>query len=72
MSKEFNLEDAFNLLDEKVKSLEDPQIGLEESFKIYKEGMELLKQCSLSIDDVEKKVMVLEQDGGVHEFQRKS
>lgn len=72
MNKEFNLENAFEELDNKVKELESPDISLENSFKLYKEGMELLKQCSESIDDVEKKVMVLEQNGGVHEFQRKS
>lgn len=72
MNKEFNLENAFEELDNKVKELESPDISLENSFKLYKEGMELLKKCSESIDDVEKKVMVLEQNGGVHEFQRKS
>lgn len=72
MSEEFNLEKAFKDLDEKVTALENPDISLEDSFKIYKEGMELLKQCSDSIDAVEKKVLVLEEEGGVHEFQRRS
>ena len=72
MSEEFNLENAFKNLDEKVSALENPDISLEDSFKIYKEGMELLKQCSESIDAVEKKVLVLEEEGGVHEFQRRS
>lgn len=69
---EFNLEEGFNKLDEMVKALENPDINLEDSFKIYQEGMELLKKCSASIDDVEKKVLVLEENGGIHEFQRKS
>lgn len=72
MNEEFNLEKAFEELDSKVSALENPNISLEDSFKIYKDGMELLKKCSESIDEVEKKVLVLEQNGGVHEFQRKS
>jgi len=72
MAEDFNLESAFKDLDERVSALENPDISLEDSFKIYKEGMELLKKCSESIDAVEKKVLVLEEEGGVHEFQRRS
>lgn len=72
MSETFDLNKAFSDLESKVKALEDPSIGLEDSFKIYKEGMDLLKECSDSIDAVEKKVLVLEENGGTHEFQRKS
>ena len=53
-----------------VKKLEDENITLEDSFKLYQEGMDLLKKCRESIDDVEKKVLVLEERGGTHEFQR--
>lgn len=70
MSEKFDLEKAFKELDEKIGSLENPDISLEDSFKLYKEGMELLKKCSDSIDDVEKKVLVLEKDGSVSEFKR--
>lgn len=33
---------------------------LEDSFKKYEEGMKLIKNCSNSIDRVEKKLIVLE------------
>lgn len=68
--EDFNLEGAFEKLDETVKKLEDENITLEDSFKLYQEGMDLLKKCSESIDEVEKKVLVLEENGGTHEFQR--
>lgn len=69
MEKDFNLEEAFEEIEAKVKALESENISLEESFSIYKDGMELLKKCNDSIDDVEKKVLVLEKDGTTHEFQ---
>lgn len=72
MSDKFDLEKAFEELDAKVSALENPEISLEDSFKIYEEGMGLLKKCSDAIDDVEHKVLVLEQNGGTHEFQRQS
>lgn len=70
--KKLSLEDAFDLLDQKIDALENPDVSLEQSFNLYKEGMDLLKMCNDSIDEIEKKVMVLEEEGGMHEFQRKS
>ena len=58
MQEGFQLEEAF----------EREDISLEESFRIYQEGMELLKKCNLEIDQVEKKVLVLNEDGESHEF----
>lgn len=70
--KKFSLEDAFELLNEKIDALENPDVSLEDSFNLYKEGMDLISKCNASIDEIEKKVMVLEEEGGMHEFQRKS
>lgn len=53
--KERTLEETFALLDEKIAQLENSEISLEDSFRVYKEGMELLKDCSSKIDTVEKK-----------------
>ena len=67
-SKEWSLEEAFEQLEETVAALEEEDISLEESFRIYKEGMELLKKCNQAIDQVEKKVLVLNEDGETLEF----
>lgn len=66
--KEPGLEEAFVQLEETVAALEQEEISLEESFRIYKEGMKLLKKCNQAIDQVEKKVLVLNEDGETHEF----
>ena len=68
-TKEFNLNEAFDALEEITERLSDEDISLEDSFKAYKEGMELVKKCNDSIDRVEKMVLVLEEEGGVHELQ---
>ena len=36
--------------------------------KAFEEGMKLVKYCNDSIDKVEKKVLILGQDGEVDEF----
>lgn len=66
--KEFRLEEAFEKLEETVWALEQEDVSLEESFQIYQRGMELLKQCNLAIDRVEKKVQVLSENGETYEF----
>ena len=68
MAEEFKLEEAFDELNLKIEALEDENISLEDSFKIYKEGMDLLKKCNDSIDKVEKQVLILEADGGNDEL----
>ncbi len=66
--EELSLEEAFNMLDEITRSLEKEDISLEDSFSAYKKGMDLLKICNDKIDQVEKKVLVLNEEGGLDEF----
>lgn len=64
-----SLEENFARLEEMAARLEAEDISLEESFRIYKEGMELLKQCNEDIDKVEKQVLVLNEAGETEEFE---
>lgn len=66
--KELTLEETFTLLEEKLELLESEDISLEDSFKVYKEGMDLLKQCHEKIDYVEKKVLEINEAGELVEF----
>ena len=50
------LEETFEKIDGIMEKLSDDEIPLEESFTVYKDGMELLDKCKKIIDDVEKKV----------------
>ncbi len=67
-NQELNLEEAFGMLEETVADLEREDISLEDSFLVYQRGMELLKKCNQAIDKIEKKVLILEEDGETHEF----
>ena len=62
------LEKLFARLEEVTADMEKSDITLEESFALYNEGMQLLKQCNETIAAVEKKVQVLDENGEVHEF----
>lgn len=66
--KKLTLEESFTVLDQMVEKLESPDISLEESFQIYKKGMELLKECNSKIDTVEKKMLQMNKNGELSEF----
>ena len=68
MAKEQTLEQIFDKLDETIGKLEQEDIPLEESFKLYKEGMKLIKSCNDRIDKVEKEVLKLNENGELDEF----
>ena len=66
--KEKTLEDTFRTLEEILSELEDKELPLEDSFLRYQEGMQLQKRCRDKIDLVEKKVLVLSEEGKLEEF----
>ena len=66
--KQPSLEELFEGLDEVVARLEGEEITLEESFQLYQKGMNMLKRCNETIDTVEKKVQILDENGDAHEF----
>ena len=66
--KDKSLEEVFEQLDEIVEQLEETTVSLEDSFQLYHKGMELLKVCNDKIDTVEKKMMMLDENGEQHEL----
>ena len=67
-AEEKTIEEAFKELDMLAQKLEERETSLEESFRFYKQGMELLKYCSEKLDTVEKKMLQMNEDGTLSEF----
>ena len=65
---EDDLEEIFSDLEQTIKEMEDGEISLEESFRLYHQGMDMLKACNSKIDKVEKKMLLLDEEGEEHEF----
>lgn len=70
MQKEKSLEEVFTELDLLAEKLEDRETSLEDSFLLYRQGMELLKFCSDRLDTVEKKMLQINENGALSEFSR--
>jgi len=58
-------EDAMKRLEEIVQGLENDDLSLEDSLKVFEEGMKLVGFCSEKLEEAEQKVtkLVKESDG---------
>ncbi len=62
-SKEYSIDELFEMIDECAQKLESGEISLEQSVEIYRKGMALIKKCNESIDKIEKKVKLINAEG---------
>lgn len=65
---ENSLEENFKGLEEILERLDSEDISLEDAFRAYSSGMELLKLCNDQIDRVEKQVLKLTEEGQMEAF----
>ena len=63
MNENFSFEQALKRLEEIVETLEAGNISLEESIKIYQEGIALSKLCCGKLEEAEGKVMAIMNRG---------
>ena len=61
-AEEMTIEESFDRLDEILGKMEDEQTGLEESFRLYEEGLKLIRRAEAGIDRVEKKIRILNEE----------
>jgi len=66
--EKMTLNEVFAELDQVMARMNEEQVSLEDSFNLYHQGMNLLKVCNDKIDTVEKKMLVLDEDGEKYEF----
>jgi len=61
-----DFEKSLRRLDEIMAALEKPQVGLDDSLKLFEEGIELLRSASAELGSAETKVQMLieKSDGG--------
>ena len=62
------LEKAFEELEVIIEKMQTKDVSLDDSFALYTEGTKLLKYCNEQLDTVEKKMLVLSEEGDLHEF----
>ncbi len=66
--KKVSFEGKIKRLEEIVGKIESSEIELEDSIKLFEEGIKLSKDCQSALDDAENKVKVLVSDGSLKNF----
>jgi exodeoxyribonuclease VII small subunit len=59
---DIRFEDAIERLERIVDSLEAGNLGLEESLKVFEEGVSLARRCAKYLDEAEKRIELLTRD----------
>lgn len=57
--KAINFEQSMTRLEEIVRALESGSATLDESLKLYEEGIGLVRACSAKLDEAESKIKLL-------------
>ena len=68
MSETIKLENRFEKIEDIIKRTEDAEVYLDQSFELYKEGLEEIKLANEMLDSMEKAMFVLNADGELEEF----
>ena len=66
--KNVSLEERFEHIEEIIDKMETGDISLDASFELYKNGLEEIKEANALLDDMEKAMLVLNEDGSLEEF----
>ena len=58
-SKQPAFEEAIKRLEEIVNRLEEGQVPLDESLKLFEEGVGLSRQCNARLEEIERRIEIL-------------
>ena len=59
MMKKLKYEEKVNRLEKVIKSLQEERLDLEESVKLYEEGLQLYQSCKEELDGMEMKLKII-------------
>lgn len=63
-TKGVDFERALDELEKLVERMEEGDLGLEESLKLYERGIELSKACQKALDVADRRIRVLSEKNG--------
>ncbi len=62
------LEERFSMIEDILSQMEDENVTLDQSFDLYKQGIEQIKAANADLDRIEKAMLVMNEDGELEEF----
>lgn len=65
---ELSLEERLEYIEKIIKKMETGKATLDESFALYKAGLEEIKEANEMLDKMEKAILVINEEGNLEEF----
>lgn len=62
------LEERFSMIEDILGQMEGENVTLDQSFDLYKQGIEQIKAANADLDRIEKAMLVMNEDGELEEF----
>ncbi|WP_281677570.1 exodeoxyribonuclease VII small subunit [Eggerthia catenaformis] len=69
MNKKYTYEEAMNRLEEIISILEKNEVSLDESIKLYEEGIALSKYCDDKLKNIEDRVIKIFEDNQLKTYE---
>ena len=66
--KTVSLEERFEQIENIIDQMEAGDVSLDASFELYKNGLEEIKAANAMLEDMEKAMMIMNEDGSLEEF----
>ena len=66
--KNTSLEEHFASIEEIIGTMEAGEATLDETFDLYKKGLEQIKAANSLLDDMEKAMLMMNEEGELEEF----
>ena len=64
-----SLEELFLEAEALIGRMEEPDLSLEDAFAAYEQGMKIIRACNSRIDQVEQKMLVMNEAGELVPFE---
>ena len=65
---ELSLEERLEHIEEIIEKIEAGEMTLDESFELYKIGLEEIKEANNMLDKMEKAILIVNEEGNLEEF----
>ncbi len=62
MEQKLSYEQALARLEQIIRAMESDKIPLEESLRMYEEGVAIVRRLSAELDEAERKIKILQQN----------
>ena len=66
--KTVSLEERFEHIEEIIEQMEKGDVSLDQSFELYKNGLEEIKAANAMLETIEKAMLVMNEEGNLEEF----